>query len=309
MEFCEFGEVEKQVLKEVAGLYAVPEGAYNFRINGKSVSRKSSANIDVDIVDGGLVINVKPGTKHESVHIPVILSKTGLKETVRNTFNIGEDADVLIIAGCGIYNCGAKDSEHNGIHILNVGKGAKVKYVEKHYGSGNGRGARTLNPTTEAHLAENSFVEMDLEQIKGVDSTIRKTISDVGDGAKLIIRERLMTHGRQTADSVITTTLNGENSSVDIVSRAVAQDLSVQKFRSQIDGKNKCHGHSECDAIIMDQAKVLAEPALNAESVDAELIHEAAIGKIAGEQILKFLTLGLTQAQAESLIINGFLKS
>lgn len=308
MEFCEFGDMEKKMLKEIAGLYAIPEGAYNFRINGKSVSRKSSSNIDVNIVDGGLVIDVKPGTKHESVHIPVVLSKTGLKETVRNTFNIGEGADVLIIAGCGIYNCGASDSEHNGIHILNVGKGAKVKYVEKHFGTGNGRGARTLNPTTEAHLSENSYVEMDLEQIKGVDSTIRKTISEVGDNAKLVIRERLMTHGRQTAESEIVTTLNGKDSSVDIISRAVAQDISTQKFRSQIDGKNKCHGHSECDAIIMDDAKVLAEPALNAESVDAELIHEAAIGKIAGEQILKFLTLGLTQAEAESLIINGFLK-
>lgn len=308
MEFCEFGEVEKQMLKEVAGLYAVPEGAYNFRINGKSVSRKSSSNIDVDIVDGGLVITVKPGTKHESVHIPVVLSKTGLKETVRNTFNIGDDADVLIIAGCGIYNCGASDSEHNGVHILNVGKNAKVKYVEKHYGMGNGRGARTLDPTTEAHLGENSYVEMDLEQIKGVDSTIRKTISEVGKNAKLVIRERLMTHGRQTARSEIKTTLSGDNSTVDIISRAVAQDLSQQKFNSCIIGEGKCRGHSECDAIIMDRAQVLAEPALDAHSVDAELIHEAAIGKIAGEQILKLQTLGLTKAEAESLIINGFLK-
>ena len=308
MEFCDFGETEKRMLGEIAGLYKIPEGAYNFRINGKSVSRKSSANIDVDITDEGLVITVKPGTKNESVHIPVILSKTGMKETVRNTFNIGEGADVMIIAGCGIYNCGASDSEHNGIHILNVGKGAKVKYVEKHYGFGNGRGARILNPTTEVHLADDAVCEMDLEQIKGVNSTIRKTKSEVSDNARLVIRERLMTHGRQTADSVIETTLAGENSTVDIVSRAVAQDVSRQTFKSVIVGENKCRGHSECDAIIMDKAQVLAVPSLDARSVDAELIHEAAIGKIAGEQILKLQTLGLTQAEAEALIINGFLK-
>ncbi|MBR2658936.1 SufD family Fe-S cluster assembly protein, partial [Candidatus Saccharibacteria bacterium] len=302
MEFCEFGEVEKQMLKEVAGLYAVPEGAYNFRVNGKSVSRKSSSNIDVDIVDGGLVINVKPGTKNESVHIPVVLSKTGLKETVKNTFNIGENADVVIIAGCGIYNCGENNSEHNGVHILNVGKNAKVKYVEKHYGTGGGGGARILNPTTNAYIEEGAEVEMDLEQIKGVDSTIRKTTANVGKNAKLIIRERLMTHGRQTAESIIETTLAGENSAVDIVSRAVAQDLSRQKFNSHIVGEGKCRGHSECDAIIMDKAQVLAEPALDAKSIDAELVHEAAIGKIAGEQIIKLETLGLTKAEAESLI-------
>ncbi|MBR3332021.1 SufD family Fe-S cluster assembly protein [Candidatus Saccharibacteria bacterium] len=308
MEFCEFSEVEKQMLKEVAGLYAVPEGAYNFRVNGKSVSRKSSSNIDVNIVDGGLVINVKPGTKNESVHIPVVLSKTGLKETVKNTFNIGENTDVVIIAGCGIYNCGENNSEHNGVHILNVGKNAKVKYVEKHYGTGGGGGARILNPTTNAYIEEGAEVEMDLEQIKGVDSTIRKTTANVGKNAKLIIRERLMTHGRQTAESIIETTLAGENSAADIVSRAVAQDLSRQKFNSHIVGEGKCRGHSECDAIIMDKAQVLAEPALDAKSIDAELVHEAAIGKIAGEQIIKLETLGLTKAEAESLIINGFLK-
>ena len=308
MEFCEFSEVEKQMLKEVAGLYAVPEGAYNFRVNGKSVSRKSSSNIDVNIVDGGLVINVKPGTKNESVHIPVVLSKTGLKETVKNTFNIGENTDVVIIAGCGIYNCGENNSEHNGVHILNVGKNAKVKYVEKHYGTGGGGGARILNPTTNAYIEEGAEVEMDLEQIKGVDSTIRKTTANVGKNAKLIIRERLMTHGRQTAESIIETTLAGENSAADIVSRAVAQDLSRQKFNSHIVGEGKCRGHSECDAIIMDKAQVLAEPALDAKSIDAELVHEAAIGKIAGERIIKLETLGLTKAEAESLIINGFLK-
>lgn len=308
MEECGFSEIEKGILKEVAGLYAIPEGAFNFRVNGKSVSRKSSANIDIDIVDGGLEIHVKPGTKNESIHIPVILSKTGLKETVRNTFYIGDDADVCIIAGCGIYNCGSSDSIHNGIHTLYVGKNAKVKYFEKHYGTGQGRGGRSLNPTTNVYAEENSVVEMDLEQIKGVDSTIRETNSELKDGAKLIINERLMTHGRQTAESIIETKLNGIDSTVDIISRAVAQDFSKQNFKSVIIGNNKCRGHSKCDAIIMDQAQVKAVPSLDARSVDAELIHEAAIGKIAGEQIIKLMTLGLTQAEAESKIINGFLK-
>lgn len=308
MEECGFSEIERDILKEVVGLYAIPEGAYNFRINGKSVSRKSSANIDVDIVDGGLEIHIKPGTKNESVHIPVILSKTGLKETVRNTFYIGDNADVCIIAGCGIFNCGSSDSVHNGVHTLYVGKNSRVKYFEKHYGMGQGRGAKSLNPTTKVYAQENSFVEMDLEQIKGVDSTKRETYSELKDGAKLVINERLMTHGRQTADSIIETKLLGEDSTVDIISRAVAQDVSKQSFKSVIVGKNKCRGHSECDAIIMDKAKVLAVPSLDAQSVDAELIHEAAIGKIAGEQITKLMTLGLTQTEAESKIINGFLK-
>ncbi len=310
MEFCEFGEVEKQMLKEIAGLYAVPEGAYNFRVNGKAVGRNSSANIDVDSrEDGkGLKITIKPGTKNESVHIPVIISKTGHKEDVYNDFYIGDDSDVLIIAGCGIYNCGGQDSVHNGIHRFFVGKNAKVKYVEKHYGMGQARGGKILNPTTEVLAGEGSEVEMDLEQIKGVDDTKRVTKGELGDNSKLIVRERIMTHGRQTANSDINVELKGKESTVDIISRAVAQDISKQNFKLNIIGENKCRGHSECDAIIMDKARVNAIPSLDARSVDAELIHEAAIGKIAGEQIDKLMTLGLTQAEAESKIINGFLK-
>jgi len=307
MDFCTFSEDEKRVLKEVVGLYKVPEGAYNFRLNGKSVGHNSSANIDVTVTDSELVADIKPGTKNESIHVPVIISKSGHKERVKNTFNIGDGAEVSIISGCGIYNCGGGDTEHSGLHVLNIGKNAHVKYFERHYGSGNGRGAKVLNPTTKIILGEGSTLEMDLEQYKGVDSTIRRTDSVVGDRAKLVIKERLLTHGRQTANSVIETKLEGEDSIVDIISRAVAQDVSRQDFTSVIYGENKCRGHSECDAIIMDEAQVLAVPSLDARNVDAELIHEAAIGKIAGDQILKFQTLGLTQADAESLIINGFL--
>ncbi len=306
----EFGEPELEMLKEVAGLYAVPERAYNFRVNGKAVGRNSSANIDVDSrEDGkGLKITIKPGTKHESVHIPVIISKTGHKEDVFNDFYIGDDADVLVIAGCGIYNCGGQDSVHNGIHRFFVGKNAKVKYVEKHYGMGQARGGKVLNPTTEVFASEGSEVEMDLEQIKGVDSTVRVTKAELDKNAKLLVRERIMTHGRQTANSDIDIVLKGAGATCDVISRAVAQDLSSQKFALNIIGEGKCRGHSECDALIMDKAEVKAIPSLDARSVDAELIHEAAIGKIAGEQIAKLMTLGLTQAEAESKIINGFLK-
>lgn len=312
MKECDydFDQFELEMLKEIAGLYAVPEGAYNFRVNGKAVGRNSSANINVDSrEDGkGLRITIKPDTKHESVHIPVIISKTGHKENVYNDFYVGDNADVLIIAGCGIYNCGGQDSVHNGIHRFFVGKNAKVKYVEKHYGMGQNRGGKILNPTTEVFAEAGSEVEMDLEQIKGVDSTIRKTEAELGDNAKLIVRERIMTHGRQTAKSDIDINLKGTDATCDIVSRAVAQDLSAQNFSLNIVGKGKCRGHSECDAIIMDQATVKAVPSLDARSLDAELIHEAAIGKIAGEQIEKLMTLGLTKKEAESKIINGFLK-
>lgn len=305
----DFSEIEKKALKAVAGLYEIPEGAYNFRINGKAVKRKSTATIEVlSKANGrGLEIHVRPGTKNQCVHIPVVISYSGLEEVVENDFYIGEGADVTLIAGCGIYNCGGQDSIHNGIHRLFVKKGARVRYLEKHYGFGQGSGAKILNPTTEVWQDEDSEVVMELEQLKGVTSTNRVTKAEVGKNAKLIIREKLLTHGRQFANSEIEANLIGENSTADIVSRAVAQDLSTQKFCSKIVGKNICRGHSECDAIIMNQAKVLAVPSLDAQSTDAELIHEAAIGKIAGEQITKLMSLGLTRQEAESQIVNGFL--
>ena len=306
----DFSEIEKRILKETIDFYDIPEGAYNFRINGKSVGRKSTANIDVFLKPNGkgLEIHVKPGTKNESVHIPVVISASGMKEVVENDFYIGKGAEVLIIAGCGIYNCGGNASRHDGIHRLYVEEGAYVKYVEKHFGFGEKYSEKSINPSTEVFAESDSFVEMELEQLKVVTSTIRLTSAELKDNAKLIIKERLFTHGKQTAESKIKAKLIGNNSSVDISSRAVAQDYSVQNFSSNIIGDGKCRGHSECDAIIMDKAKVIALPALEAKSVDAELIHEAAIGKIAGEQIIKLMTLGLTRAEAESKIINGFLK-
>ena len=303
-------EIQKRLLREIADLHTVPSGAYNIRSNSKLEARNTTANIDIvsKTEKSGIDIYIKPGTKNESVHIPVVLSESGLKETVYNDFHIGENCDVVIVAGCGINNCGTGDSEHDGVHRFFVGKNSKVKYVEKHYGEGDGRGKRILNPVTEVYQEECSSVEMEMVQIKGVDSTVRTTLSKLEKGAKLVIRERLLTHGSQTAVSNYTTELNGEGSSADVVSRSVAKEDSYQKFVSRIVGNAPCTGHTECDAIIMNNARILAVPELEANDLDASLIHEAAIGKIAGEQIIKLETLGLTEQEAEEQIVNGFLK-
>lgn len=303
-------EIQKRLLSEVADLHEVPSGAYNIRANSQLADRNTTANIDiVTKEDGsGIDIKIKPGTKKESVHIPVVLSQSGIKETVYNDFYIGEDCDVVIVAGCGIHNSGSADSQHDGIHRFFVGKNAKIKYVEKHYGEGDGEGKRILNPVTEVYMEDGSFMEMEMVQIKGVDSTIRTTKAELAAGAKLVVRERLMTHGSQRAESIYVTSLNGEDSSADVVSRSVAKDSSYQRFDSKISGNAPCTGHTECDAIIMGNAKILAVPELEANCVDAQLVHEAAIGKIAGEQLIKLMTLGLTEAEAEEQIVNGFLK-
>lgn len=303
-------EIQRRILEEVADLHEVPEGAYNLRADGESVGRNTTANIDITTKEdgSGIDIRVKPGTKHESVHIPVVLSKSGLKEVVYNDFYLGDDCDVVIVAGCGIHNCGNQDSQHDGIHRFFIGKNARIKYVEKHYGEGDGEGKRILNPGTEVYMEEGSYMEMEMVQIKGVDSTIRDTKAELAKGAKLVVRERLMTHGNQTAVSNYEVALNGEAASADVISRSVARDTSYQKFDSRIVGNAPCSGHTECDAIIMDKARILAIPQLEANDLDAALIHEAAIGKIAGEQIIKLMTLGLTEEEAEEQIVNGFLK-
>ena len=302
--------IQMRLLEEVAGLHEVPAGAYNIRANGQMAGRVNSANIEiVSKEDGtGIDIHIKPGTKNESVHIPVVLSPSGLTENVFNDFYIGDNADVVIVAGCGIHNGGDKDSKHDGIHRFFVGKNAKVKYVEKHYGAGDGRGRRIMNPSTEVSMQENSYMEMEMVQIKGVDSTSRTTKADLESGAKLIIRERLLTHGSQYAESSFVVNLNGEDSSANVISRSVAKEDSSQVFNAEINGNARCAGHSECDAIIMDNAKISAIPKIAANHTDAALIHEAAIGKIAGEQIIKLMTLGLTEEEAEAEIVNGFLK-
>ncbi|MBO5852988.1 MAG: SufD family Fe-S cluster assembly protein [Clostridia bacterium] len=301
--------IQKNLLEQIAGLHEVPQGAYSLRINGALHGKNSSENIEIVKKEDkpGIDIYIKAGTKNESVHIPVLLSSTGLKELVYNDFYVGEDCDVTIIAGCGIHNGGNDDSEHSGVHSFFVSKNAKLKYVEKHYGSGEGKGKRIMNPTTVIELAENAYMEMDTAQIKGVDDTIRNTKATLSDGAVLKVGEKLMTHGEQYAETRFEVDLNGENSGVHVVSRSVAKENSKQLFVSKINGNNACLGHTECDAIIMDNASVSAVPEIMANHTDAALIHEAAIGKIAGEQLIKLMTLGLTEKEAEQQIINGFL--
>lgn len=303
-------EIQKTLLMQVADLHEVPAGAYNIRANGEAAGRRSTEHIEIVPKEDkpGIDIFIRPGTKKESVHIPVLMTQTGLKELVYNDFHIGEDCDVTIVAGCGIHNGGDKASEHSGIHSFYIGKNAKVRYVEKHYGSGEGTGERVMNPETVVNMDENSYMEMDTVQIRGVDSTDRITRAKLGKGAQLVIREKLMTHGKQKATTNFYVDLDGEDSSTNVISRSVAKDSSEQIFYSHINGNNKCAGHSECDAIIMDNAVVRAIPEITANNIDASLIHEAAIGKIAGEQLIKLMTLGLTEAQAEEQIVNGFLK-
>ncbi len=302
--------VQKELLKQIAGLHEIPVGAYNIRTNGKTEARNSTEHIEIVPKEGsdGIVIKSKAGTKTESIHIPVVLSEAGLKETVYNDFYIGDNCDVTIIAGCGIH-CGTDDSsEHDGIHTFFIGKNSKVKYVEKHYGSGDGKGQRIMNPETIVEVGENSYMEMDTAQIKGVDSTIRKTTVKLDKNASVKVMERLMTHGEQRAESRFVVDLNGENSGANIISRSVAKDNSYQLFQSVLNGNEKCSGHTECDAIIVGNAKISSIPEITANNSDAALIHEAAIGKIAGEQIIKLMTLGLTEEEAEEQIISGFLK-
>ena len=303
-------EIQKQLLREVADLENVPKGAYNIRSNGESAGRSTTANIDIVTKSDkpGIDIIIKPGTKNESVQIPVIISQHGLKEMVYNDFIVGEDADVTIIAGCGIHNCGDQDSSHDGIHSFFLGKNARIRYVEKHYGDGDGIGGKIMNPTTVIELAEGAVMEMESTQIKGIDSTSRKTVAKLADGASLTVREKIMTHGEQLAETDFTIDMDGEDCSCHLISRSVAKDKSRQIFRSNVKGNNRCTGHSECDAIIMDDALVSAIPEITASHVDASLIHEAAIGKIAGEQLMKLMTLGLTEKEAEEQIVNGFLK-
>lgn len=304
--------IEKDLLLKIADLHGVPEGAYNIRGNGELQGRNTTANIDiVSKTDGksGIDIYIKPNTKNESVHIPVIISKAGLQEVVYNDFHIGENADVTIVAGCGIHNCGGVDmtSRHDGVHTFYVGKNARVRYVEKHYGAGEGNGKNVMNPATIVHLSENAHMEMETTQIKGIDSTNRETKATMAEGAEFIVKEKLYTHGAQVAHTSFVVDMNGAGCRADVTSRSVAADASKQHFTSTMNGNAPCYGHTECDAIIMDKANVTAAPCLSANDVNAELIHEAAIGKIAGEQLIKLMTLGLSEQEAEEQIIKGFL--
>ena len=302
--------IKQNLLREVADIHEIPEGAFSLRVDGETLDSRSSANIEIvkKTDKPGIDIYIKPGTKKESLHIPVLLAKSGLKELVYNDFHIGADCDVTIVAGCGIHNGGSADSEHSGIHAFYVGENAKVKYIEKHYGAGDGNGKNLMNPTTVCELSAGAYMEMETAQIGGVDSTDRTTRAKLADDATLVVREKIMTHGEQYAKTYFEVDLNGKHSSTHVISRSVARDKSSQLFVSHVNGNNECSGHTECDAIIMNDATVSAVPEIIANHPDASLIHEAAIGKIAGEQLIKLMTLGLSEKEAEEQIVNGFLK-
>ena len=301
--------IQKRLLREVADLHGIPEGAYNIRSDGKLAGRNTTANIDIVTKEDkpGIDIIIKDNTVNQSVHIPVIIAETGIKDLVYNDFYIGEDADVVIIAGCGIHNCGGELSQHDGIHTFWLGKNSHFRYVEKHYGEGDGS-KNVMNPTTIVHLDEGASMEMETTQIAGIDDTDRRTEGDLKAGAKLEVREKILTNGVQNAKTYFNVDLNGEGCSANVVSRSVARENSTQFFDSRLNGNAPCAGHSECDSIIMENGRVTACPSLTANNIDASLIHEAAIGKIAGEQLMKLMTLGLTEKEAEEQIVNGFLK-
>ena len=304
-------EVQEHILQIVADMKGTGEGAVNIRSDGQKAFRRNSEHITIESKTDkdGIDIRIAPGTKHESVHIPVVLTKPGFQDMVYNDFFVGEGADVTIVAGCGIHNCGDCDSQHDGIHTFYVGKNARVKYIEKHYGEGEGNGKRILNPQTILYLEEGATVTLETSQIRGVDDTKRFTKAECrGANSEIVIREKLLTHGAQHAVSEMEVYLNGEGSRTQVVSRSVAQGSSSQVFYPRVEGNNRCFGHVQCDAIIMDSARVQAIPAITCNHVDASLIHEAAIGKIAGEQLIKLMTLGLTEKEAEDQIVNGFLK-
>ena len=303
-------KVDLELLRQIADLETVPQGAYNIRKNSQLDSRASTANIEITSKTdkSGIDIHIKAGTRNESVHIPVIITEMGVKEMVYNDFFIGEDCDVTIVAGCGIHNSGCETSQHDGIHTFYIGKNSKVRYVEKHYGGGDGTGGRIMNPQTVAYLEEGAFLNMQTTQLRGVDSTERYTKVVVGKNAEIVITEKLLTHGDQHAESEMDVVLAGEGANGRIISRSVAQGTSEQIFYPRMVGEAACFGHVQCDAIIMDHAKIKAIPAITANHTDAQLIHEAAIGRIAGEQILKLMTLGLTEQEAEEKILDGFLR-
>ena len=302
-------KIDLKLLREIADLEKTPQGAYNIRKNGQSDGRQSTAHINIETKTDkpGIDIHIAPGTKNESVHIPVILTESGLTEMVYNDFFIGEDCDVDIVAGCGIHNTGCETSQHDGVHTFYIGKNSRVRYVEKHYGEGEGTGKRVMNPQTVVYLEEGAFIQLDTTQIRGVDSTRRDTRIVVGKGAEVAINEKLLTHDDQSAESHMEIILDGEDASGRVVSRSVAQDRSHQVFYPNVIGNAKCFGHVQCDSIIMGEARIASIPAITANNLDAQLVHEAAIGRIAGDQILKLMTLGLTEEEAEEKILDGFL--
>ena len=301
---------DKELLQEIVGENPENADSYNIRKNGKKIERKVNPNINIISKEdnSGIDIYVKEDTLFGTVNIPVIITESGLKDVVYNDFHIGKNANIIIVAGCGITNNGHWDAQHDGIHRFYLEEGAKVKYIERHCGLGVGDGKKVLNPVTEIHMAKGAYMGRDTTQRKGGGDTIRTTKAELDSDATLVITEKILTSKNQQAKTEFVVNLKGENSSTHVTSRSVATDNSYQEFISNITGNTKCYAHVECDAIIKGEGQVKAVPEIFAKNVDANLIHEAAIGKIAGEQLMKLMSLGLSEKEAEEVIVNGFLK-
>ena len=300
----------KFLLSKITPLHDIPQaGVYSIRENGKLLARNTDEEVNIvsKTDKEGIDVFVKSGTKNKSVHIPVLVSMSGFDDLVYNDFYIGDNCDVLIVAGCGIHNPSEKKSSHNGIHNFHIGKNSKLKYVEKHFAFGNKKSKKILNPVTEIVIGENSTCEMETLQLGGVTFADRKTNAVLKDNAKLLIRENILTEDKEEAKTDFKVELKGKNSRVEVVSRAVAKGSSVQEFNSVLIGENECFGHVECDGILSDKAVVSSTPTIVAKNQDAMLVHEAAIGKISEEQQNKLMTLGLSKEEAEKVIIEGFL--
>ena len=303
-------KLDTELLFKIAELHGIPEGSYNIRKDGKSLARSSDSDVEIlPRKDGkdGIDIFVKAGIKNKSVHIPVILTKGGLLDTVYNDFYIGKGAEVTIVAGCGIHNDTCGESRHDGVHTFHLEEGSSVRYIERHYAEGNAEGRKTFNPVTRAFVKKGATLYMEATQLGGVTDTDRSTIATLYKNARLIIKEKILTSGKERAVTRFRVTLAGEGSRVDVVSRSVARDDSYQSFISDVIGKNRCFGHVECDGILLDRARILSTPKIDAISPEASLVHEAAVGKIAGDQLIKLMTLGLSEKEAEDTIIKGFL--
>ena len=306
---AELDKVTERILQQIDGSGFLQKGAYNLRHNGISLCHGDSEHIKIKKKEDkqGIDVYIDGNTKGELVHIPVVVDASGMKDVVYNDFYVAEGADVTIIAGCGIHNSGCNESRHDGIHAFHIGKGANVRYEEKHYGEGEGSGAKVLNPVTKIYMEEDSVFTLDTVQIKGVDSTVRETEIEMGANAKLYVIEKLMTHDQQTAESNMEIKLNGDGGSAQIVSRSVAKGESKQVFHPKAVGDARCHAHVQCDSIIMDHAEVSSIPEITARHIDAAIVHEAAIGRINDEQLVKLRTLGMTEEEAEGIIIDNFL--
>jgi uncharacterized protein len=302
--------IDKLLLEKIADLHGVPQGAYNIRKNGKLLSRETTEDINIlsKKDKDGIDIVIKPGTKNKSVHIPVILNASGMQDEVYNDFYVGDNCDVLIVAGCGVHNSGDKMSSHNGIHTFHVGNNSHVRYVEKHFGMGKKSAERNLDPVTVAYIGKNSKLEMETVQLGGVTKSTRTTSAVVGEKSTFIVKESLLTQGNEQVKTQFDVNLKGKNSKVDVVSRSVAQGKSRQEFVSNVEGNNECFGHVECDGILSDKSQIISTPRIIANHKDAMLTHEASIGKISEQQQIKLMTLGLTKEQAEEKIIQGFLQ-